>query len=86
MLRMIDLGRTFHIQSFVRALMVEDLNEFVEASLLLQEVGGRRLGGFFLQSEMHAFMTTILLGRTGFDPFDTDPESQPPDSQLAEVE
>jgi len=30
---LVDLRRTFHIQSFVRALIVEDLNEFVEAGL-----------------------------------------------------
>jgi hypothetical protein len=38
----------------------------VEARLLLKEIGGRRLGGFFFQSQMHAFMTTILPGRTGY--------------------
>jgi len=74
--RLVDLGRTFHIQSFVRALVVEDLNKFVEAGLLLQEVGGRRLGGFFLQGEMHALMTTILLGSTGVDPLDANPPGE----------
>src|SRR5215467_3570460 len=60
---LVDLRRAFHVQSYVRALVVEDLNEFVEASLLWQEVGGRRLGGFFLQGEMHALVTTIGLRR-----------------------
>src|ERR1700756_2470366 len=55
---LVDLGRTFHIQSFVRALVVEDLNEFVESRLLLQELGGRRLGGLVLQGEMHALVTS----------------------------
>jgi len=36
-------------------------NEIAEAGLLLEEVGGGRLGGFFLQGEMHAFMAAILL-------------------------
>src|SRR5262249_43701433 len=83
---LIDLRRTFHIQSFVRALVVEDLNEFVEAGLLLQEVGSGRLGGFFFQSEMHALVTTILLGSTGFDPLDANTQAKPPDSKFAQVE
>ena len=62
--RLVDLCRAFHVQSFVRAFVVEDLDEIIEAGLLLQEVRGRRLGGFFLQGEMHAFMTAILLGIT----------------------
>jgi hypothetical protein len=60
--RLIDLGRTLHVESFVRTLVVEDINKFIKAGLLLQKVRGRRLGGFFLQSEMHAFVTTVLLG------------------------
>jgi len=40
---LVDLGRAFHIQSCVRALVVEDRDKFVEAGLLLQQVGGRRL-------------------------------------------
>ena len=46
---LVDLRRAFHIQSFVRALVIEDLDKFVEASLLLQEVGSRRLGGSFFK-------------------------------------
>ena len=42
--------------------MIEDRDEVVEAGLLLQEVFGRGLGGFFFQGEMHAFVTAILLG------------------------
>src|SRR5215471_5058777 len=33
--RLVDLRRAFHIQSFVWALVVKDLNESVEVSLLL---------------------------------------------------
>ena len=36
--RLIDLGRAFHVQGFVRTFVVEDLDELVEAGLLLQEV------------------------------------------------
>jgi hypothetical protein len=70
----------------VRALLVEDLDEVVEAGLLLQEVAGRRLGGFFLQGEMHAFMTAILLGMAGLNAFDANAQAQPPDGEFAQVE
>src|SRR5215468_4145557 len=83
---LVDLRRAFHVQSFVRALVVEDLNEFVEAGLLWQKVGGRRLGGFFLQGEMQALVTTILLGSTGFNALDANAEAKPPDRKFAQVE
>jgi hypothetical protein len=79
----IDLGRTFHLQSFVRTFVVEDIDELVEASLLLKEIGGGWLGSFFFQSEMHAFMPTVLLGMPGLDPFDADAQPKPPDRQFA---
>jgi len=41
---LIDFGGALHIQSFMRTLLVEDLHELVEAGLLLEEVGGGRLG------------------------------------------
>ena len=66
--------------------MVEDLNELIEASLLLQKVGGRRFGGFFLQGEMHALVTTVLLGSTGFDALDANTQAKPPDRKFAQVE
>ena len=84
--RLIDLRRAFHAQSYVRTLVVEDRNEVIEAGLLLQEVGGGRFGGFFFQSEMHAFVTAILLGMAGLDSFDADPQAQPPNGEFAEVE
>jgi hypothetical protein len=40
----------------VRTFVVEDIDKLVEAGLLLQEIGGSGLGGFFFQSEVHAFM------------------------------
>jgi hypothetical protein len=83
---LVDLRRAFHIQSFVRALVIEDLDKFVEASLLLQEVGGGRLGGFFLQGKMHALVTTILLGSTRLDALDANPQAKPPHSKFAQVE
>jgi hypothetical protein len=35
---LIDLGRALHVESFVRTLLVEDLDEVIELGLLLQEV------------------------------------------------
>jgi len=39
--------------------VIEDLNKPVEARLLQQEVGRDWLGGFFLKSEVHAFVTAL---------------------------
>src|SRR5262249_52371564 len=80
---LVDLGWTFHMQSLVRTFLVEDLDKLVEARLLLQEVGRRWLGGFFLQSEVHAFVTAILLGVTRLDALDADAQAQPPNGELA---
>jgi hypothetical protein len=67
---LIDFDRAFHGERFVRTLVVEDIDKLVEAGLLLQEIAGGGFRSFFLQSEMHAFMTAVLLGMTWFDAFD----------------
>src|SRR5438128_9554310 len=72
---LIDIRWTLHAESFVRSFVVEDLDEFVEARLLLKEIGGGWFGSFFFQGEMHAFMTAVLLGMLGLDPFDADARS-----------
>jgi len=72
-----------HVESFVRTLVVEDINKFIKAGLLLQKVRSRRLGGFFLQSEMHASVTAILLGMPRLDSFNADSEAKPPNRQFA---
>jgi hypothetical protein len=54
----------------VATLVVEDLDKLIEAILLLKNISSGRFGGFFLQSEMHAFMTTVLLRMARLDPFD----------------
>jgi hypothetical protein len=59
---------------------------FVEARLLLKKIGGRRLGGFFFQSEVHAFMTAVLLRVTRLDALDPNAQAEPPDRELAKVE
>jgi hypothetical protein len=68
----------------VRPVRVVAREEVIESGLLLQDVRGCRLRGFALQREVHAFMPPILLRMPGCDPFDLDPESQPPDGQLAQ--
>ena len=73
--RVVDFRRTLHVQRFVRAFVVEDVDKFVKAGLLLQEVARGRLGGFFLQGEVHAFMAAVLLGMAGLDAFDANAEA-----------
>jgi hypothetical protein len=63
----------------MRTLVVEDVDKFVKAGLLLQEIGSCRLGGLFFQSEMHAFMTAVLLRVGRLDAFNADPQAEPPD-------
>lgn len=45
----------------MRPLIVEAVDEVVEPGLLLKEIGACRFGGFVLQSEVHAFMASVLL-------------------------
>jgi hypothetical protein len=45
----------------VGTFVVEDLDKFFEARLLLKKISGGRLGGLFLQGQMHALMTPIGL-------------------------
>jgi hypothetical protein len=73
--RVVDFRRTLHVQRFVRAFVVEDVDKCVKPDLLLQEVGRGGLGGFFLQGEVHAFMTAVLLGMAGLDAFDANAEA-----------
>ena len=52
--------------------VIEFLQESVELGLLLQDVGAGRASGFFLEGEMHAFLTTVLLRMPGPDPLNGD--------------
>jgi hypothetical protein len=47
---LIELYRAFHVQSFVLTFVVEDLGKFIEAGLLLQEVGSSGSVGFFFKA------------------------------------
>jgi len=73
--RVVDVCRTFHVQRFVWALVIEDVEKCVKARLLLKEVGGGGLGGFFFQREVQAFMTAVLVGMPWLDAFDANAEA-----------
>lgn len=45
----------------MRALLVVLALPAIEAGLLLQEVGGGRLGGLLLEREMHPLVPAVLL-------------------------
>ena len=60
---LIDLDGTFHIQSFVRVLVVEDLNELGSGPAVARS-WRPPAWGFFLQGEMHAPVTTIFFAST----------------------
>src|SRR5437899_883760 len=49
------------------ALMVVAVEELIEARLLLQEILRGRPGGLFLERQVHALMTTILLRMAGLN-------------------
>ena len=70
----------------MRPLVVVAADEVVEAGLLLEDVLRGRSGGLDLQRPMHPLVPAVLLRMAGRDAFDLDPESQPPDRELAEVE
>ena len=72
---LIDLDRALHGERFVRTLVVEDIDKLVEAGLRLQKIAGGRFRSFFLQSEMPAFMTAVLLRMTWFNGFDTNAQA-----------
>ncbi len=73
----VQLARIETGQGLVGSGVVIHFYEVVESFLLLQEIIGRRHGSLFFQSQMHAFMTAILLRVARLDPFDRDAETQP---------
>jgi hypothetical protein len=56
----------------MRALIVVNLEEVIEALLLLQEVEGSGLGGFLLEGQVHPFVAAVLFGMTGLDALQAD--------------
>src|SRR5205085_2840628 len=73
--------RTFKIQSLVRALLVVVLAEGIQLTLLLRQVGCRRLAQRTLERAMHALMSSVLLRLPRRDAFRTNAKANPPDRQ-----
>lgn len=69
----------------MRASVIVNIHEVVEAPLLLQEVEGGGRGGFGLECQVHALMASVLLRLAGADPLEADAEPQPTDGELREV-
>ena len=61
-------------------------DEVVEAGLLLEAVHAWRTGCFFLESEVHALVASVLLRVAWLDALDGDAEAEPPDREPGEVE
>ena len=68
----------------MRALLIELLDEVIEAPLLPPHRGGRRSGGLLLESLVHPLVTTVLLRLPRFDQLGIDAESDPPDREATE--
>ena len=56
----------------MRPFVIALVQEGVELGLLLQNVGAGGTSGFFLQGQMHTFMTAVLLRMAGPDPLNRD--------------
>lgn len=64
---------------------IEFADKFIEPGLLLEGVSLWRPGGFFLEGQMHALMTAVLLGVAGFDTLNVNAEPEPPDRQRRKI-
>ncbi len=70
----------------MRTFGVELVNEGIKAVLLLQAVEAWRSCCFLLQGQVHALVAAILLRMARLDTFDRNPEPEPPDRELGEIE
>ena len=68
----------------MRPVLVVALDKRIEARLLLQHIGGRRLGRFLLERQMHPLVPPILLRVAGLNTFQLNAEPEPPDRQFTE--
>jgi len=83
--RCIEIAGTGPAQRLMRTLVVVNIDEAIDAFLLLEKVEGGRLCGFLFQGQVHAFVPAVLLGTPWPDAFDSDAKSQPPDRQPGEI-
>ena len=68
----------------MRSLVIVLPLEGMEPLLLQQKVSGGRNDRSFLECEMEALMSSILLGMPRLDPLDSDSQPEPPNGQFAE--
>jgi hypothetical protein len=66
--------------------VVELLDEDIELSLLLKQIGAGWPCGFFLEGQVHALVTAILLRMTRPNAFNADAQTQPPHRKPGEIE
>ena len=83
--RGVELAGHAHAERLVRPLVVVAFKEGIKASLLLEEIGRRRLGRFGLERQMHALVPAVLLRMPELDASDLNPEAEPPDGEPAPV-
>lgn len=62
----------------MRSMLVIAFDERVEAGLLLQHIGGRGVGGFSLERQMHPLVPAILLRVAGLNALQLNAEPEPP--------
>jgi len=72
--RRVTARRRGHVEGLVRPFVVVALHEGVEAHLLVQHVRGRGTRGVGLEGEVHALVAAVLLGMTGRDALEANPE------------
>ncbi len=70
------------IQALMRALVVEDVTEVVEAALLRAKRCRRRFCRVLLQRAMHPLVTTVLLRSACLNPFVNNPQLHPAEREL----
>src|SRR4030095_12423654 len=59
--RFVDVGGGLHVENFMGTLVVEFMNEGIELSLLLKEIGTGGTGSFHFLGSMHAVVVDTLL-------------------------
>ena len=60
----------------MRTFVVEDFHEVVKTRLLLQKALSGGLGCLFLEREMHALVTAVLLQMTRLDPLNANAQPE----------
>ena len=59
----------------MRSVKIVPVDKIIKALLLLQGIECGRFGGLLFESEMHSFVSPVLLGVARFDAFDGNAEA-----------